>query len=253
MLSIALFPLTTCSGCENAILDLWIDIEEILKNIEITYAPILMDSEEPKNVDVGLVIGSIRTSEDLNKLFRWRDKSKTLVAFGSCACFGGLPGLINKFDISKVIIDIYKKSIEYESPHSLPKLIEYIKPAPSMVKIDLMVPGCPPPKNLISKFLNAITYGHEFSLPTKNLCTECPLNTSSEKNIREIRRFSLNVMEQNKCFLEQGIICLGPVTRSGCEAKCIKSNTPCRGCLGPTLEVDESAMKLISSLASSLS
>ena len=59
-------------------------------------------------------------------------------------------------------------------------------------------------------------------------------------------------MDPEKCFLELGIICLGPVTRSGCGETCINANMPCRGCFGPTKEVVDQGAKGLLAIASIL-
>ncbi|MEM1549307.1 MAG: hypothetical protein QXO74_00350 [Candidatus Methanomethylicia archaeon] len=255
-LSVAFFPLTTCSGCENAILDIWRLLSDNLTEdiIDIVYSPLLTDFEEPANVDVGIVTGSLRLLEDYDKLLKWRMKSKILIAFGSCSCYGGLPGLLNILNISNVLKDVYgcNKDLISEE-YDLPKLSEYIRPLHELVKIDMAVPGCPPPRKIILNLLNSLTGDAPFKLLNKSLCMECPLNTGENKLVKDIKRFSLQPVDLNHCFLEQGVLCLGPVTLSGCDARCIKSNTPCRGCLGPLNGIDEAAFKFLSSLASAAS
>jgi len=254
-ISLAFFPLTTCSGCENAIIDIWSDIpNNLINRINIVYSPLLTDFREPISVDVGIITGIPRFVNDYDKLIEWRKKSKVLVAFGSCACYGGLPGLLNTFATLNVIKDIYNYS-NYDvicNKYDLPKLSKCIRPLSDMIKIDIMVPGCPPPKKIILNFLNSVIEGRPFNLSNKSVCAECPLNTGEGKQINDVKRFSLQPIDLNKCFLEQGILCLGPITMSGCDAKCIKSGTPCRGCLGPIYGSDESALKFLASLASSI-
>ena len=55
--------------------------------------------------------------------------------------------------------------------------------------------------------------------------------------------------DPSRCFLAQGIICLGPAIRSGCGETCINTNVPCRGCFGPVDGVDDAGSKFLSSLA----
>jgi len=46
------------------------------------------------------------------------------------------------------------------------------------------------------------------------------------------------------------LICLGPATRSGCEAACVRGNMPCTGCGGPTSRVRDQGAKELSAIAS---
>jgi F420-non-reducing hydrogenase small subunit len=55
--------------------------------------------------------------------------------------------------------------------------------------------------------------------------------------------------DPEKCFLEQGIICMGPATRAGCQTRCINGNQPCSGCMGPSPEVTDQGAKMISALS----
>ncbi|MCS7368552.1 MAG: hypothetical protein NDF57_02435 [archaeon GBS-70-058] len=248
-LTLAIFPLIGCSGCENALLDAWRVNDDLFNNFEIIYSPLLADFEEPDHVDVGIVTGNVRFHEDINKLLRWHKKSKVLVALGSCACYGGIPGLLNLQNIQSVINDIYSPKISLDN-YDMPKLIENVKSIAEFVNIDIAIPGCPPPKNLIIKLFEHLLKGEPLILPDKSVCNECPLNTSEDKVIRNIKRFSLEPITPNKCFLEEGVLCLGPITRTGCDARCIKVNTPCRGCMGYLYNIDEAVVKFLSSVSS---
>jgi len=248
-LTLAIFPLIGCSGCENALLDTWRVDDDIFNNLEIVYSPLLADFKEPDTVDVGIVTGNVRFHEDINKLLNWRKKSKLLVAFGSCACHGGIPGLLNLYDIQSVINDIYSFNISFDN-YNMPKLTVNAKYIAEFVDIDIAIPGCPPPKNLILKLFKHLLKGEPLILPDKSVCNECPLNTSEDKVIRSIKRFSLEPITPNKCFLEEGVLCLGPITRAGCDARCIKVNTPCRGCMGYLYNIDEAVVKFLSSISS---
>jgi len=59
-------------------------------------------------------------------------------------------------------------------------------------------------------------------------------------------------IDPERCLLEQGILCMGPVTRGSCGAKCINVLMPCRGCMGPSLEIEDQGVKMISAIASIL-
>jgi F420-non-reducing hydrogenase small subunit len=68
--------------------------------------------------------------------------------------------------------------------------------------------------------------------------------------IRQIKRIHEVEADPDSCFLAQGIICLGPATRSGCGETCIKTNIPCRGCFGPPPGVVGAGPKYLSALTS---
>ncbi len=259
-LSIAIEQLTTCGGCENSILNLGDELIVLLeKNLEIVYAPILMDSNRPQHVDIVILSGAVRTEDDLKKVKYWKGRCNVAVAFGSCACFGGIPGLSNLSPSNQLLESSYINQIGTINPAgspptlNLPKLTDFIKPVSELINVDYELPGCPPPPELIREFFISIVEGREFRLPNKSVCDECPLNTGESKEMKSVKRWPFGEIDRNKCLLEQGFICLGPVTRGGCNAQCIRAGYPCRGCLGPLDKSIDGAAKMISVIASSSS
>jgi F420-non-reducing hydrogenase small subunit len=94
MVKIAMEALASCSGCEISILDLHEDLVKLLDQAEIVYAPIIMDVKEiPDDIDIAIVSGSVRNSENKERLEELREKSKYLIAYGTCACYGGITGM----------------------------------------------------------------------------------------------------------------------------------------------------------------
>jgi len=122
--------------------------------------------------------------------------------------------------------------------------------------VDYYVPGCPPHYNLVAKAVEAIAKNAlppkgSVIAPEKSVCDECP-RKKEEKKISKIYRVYEKAPEPEKCLLEQGIICMGPATRGGCEAQCISANMPCTGCGGPCPNATEQGAAMISALASIL-
>jgi len=79
--------------------------------------------------------------------------------------------------------------------------------------------------------------GKEFKLEEKAVCEDCPLKRE-KKAITTIKRPLEPAPSNERCLLEQGFLCLGPATRTGCGGhekipRCIAGNFPCRGCMGP--------------------
>ncbi|MBM3495132.1 MAG: oxidoreductase, partial [Armatimonadetes bacterium] len=83
---------------------------------------------------------------------------------------------------------------------------------------------------------------------------QCPRRDTKPADLQytEFKRPHLVKADPNTCFLVQGIVCMGPATRSGCEALCIAGNMPCSGCFGPTSRVKDQGAKILSSLAASV-
>ncbi|WP_366923972.1 F420-nonreducing hydrogenase [Metallumcola ferriviriculae] len=253
-----------CSGCHISILDLHQELVELLGDIEILSSP-LVDIKEFPRVDICLVEGAVGTEGDVRKLQELRQKSDVLVALGTCACFGGISGLRNLYKKDEVLEHCYtnvrnvNKNGTIPSSEDVPALLESVKPVGELAKIDYQIPGCPPLPGTIKTVLQALITGKEPVLPQRSLCAEC--DREQRELLKPTREFiadsvvafmELEEIDPVKCFLEQGVLCMGLATREGCHARCLKGNVPCRGCMGPTPGAMEQGAKLINSLASVL-
>ncbi len=125
------------------------------------------------------------------------------------------------------------------------------------IDVDYYVPGCAPPPDLIINAVNAILKGElpekgAVLAPDKALCATCKRaeHKPAGLSISQIKRPYEIISDPEKCFLEEGLICLGPATRDGCGQRCINANMPCRGCFGPTSRIDDYGAKFLSGLAS---
>ena len=261
--SVATTWLQSCSGCHIALLDMHEELLDVLSAIDIKYSPIVDIKEVPKT-DVGIVEGSVSNQDNVEMLAKFRERSKTLVAFGTCACFGGIPGLRNLFKRE----DLFRRGyIETESTvdgrvpagSEIPALEEYVKPLNQLVQVDYYIPGCPPLPSTIKNTLVALVTGGKPEVKRKNLCEEC--DRTKKKMLVASRDFltdsvlsphELDHIDRTLCFLEQGVLCMGPATCEGCGARCLAGNMPCRGCMGPPPDAIEQGAKSINALASVL-
>jgi F420-non-reducing hydrogenase small subunit len=273
---------STCAGCDISILDLKEKVLDLVSLADIVFWPTAMDFKlsdleriRENEIDISLYHGTIRTSEHEHIAKLLRERSKALIAFGSCSCFGGIPGLCNLTSREEIFETCYKDTPstvnpEFTTPqigttqngHSLtlPELRDDGKALSQVVDVDYYVPGCPPVVEQIEKLLPIIKdFLDTGNLPPKGtviasdktLCDECPL-TRENKMVSRIFRPHQIIPDPNRCLLEQGILCMGPATRGGCGARCINALMPCRGCMGPTAEVKDQGAKMISAIASIL-
>ncbi len=270
---------SSCAGCDVAIVDLGEKLLEVFDKVDIVYWLTAFDYKledlralEDGSIDYALFDGSIGTSEDREIAELLREKSKKLVAFGACACFGGLPGLANLTTARELLETVYVKTVSTNNPSrvipqpvshvndlalTLPEKLDTMLPLSDVVEVDYFVPGCPPESELVERLFAGILTGE---MPPKGstfaeeytLCEDCPRVKSETRKILEIKRYHLTRADPEKCFLDQGILCMGPATRAGCGAKCIKANMPCRGCMGPTANVRDQGAKFLSAIASIL-
>ena len=225
-------------------------------------------------IAVSFVNGAVRTEEQEEMVKLLRKKSGLVVAFGACAHLGGIPGLANFFTRDAIFQRLYEEVPTVENPESitpqgktavdageltLPAFYDTVKPLNQVIDVDYYLPGCPPPPDLIMNAVNAILKGElpekgAVLAPNKALCDTCPrADERPEKmSIEEIKRPHEIKLSPWKCFLEQGIICVGPATRSGCGERCISANMPCRGCMGPIDGVVDQRKEALSQIASLL-
>lgn len=276
---VAFYWCASCGGCEEAVVDLAEDILKVVEAVDIRLWPVAMDFKykdveamADKSIAVCFINGAVRTSEQEHLAKLLRQKSQLIVAFGACAHLGGIPGLANVANKKEIFEIAYKTTPTTDNPKgvypqtvtdtpygklTLPEFFDTVQTLDQTIEVDYYLPGCAPPPDLIMQAVLAILEG---KLPPKGsvltvdkaLCETCERNKSKPEKlaIKDIKRISMVKADPEKCFLAEGIICLGPATRGGCGERCINANIPCRGCFGPTKEVKDMGAKFLSSLAS---
>ncbi len=270
-----------CGGCDVALLDIDERILSLADMADIVFWPIAVDTKlkdleamPDKSITVTLYNGAIRNSENEHVARLLRQKSAIMVSFGSCACFGGIPGLANVTNKKAISDYVYDKTfstinpdgvrpqVKFQAPEGeleLPVLYDTVLTLDDVVDVDYYLPGCPPTTELINHLLDVVEKHVKEGAPLppkgtviasqKTLCDECP-RTKEFKSIDRIYLPHEIEIDPEKCMLEQGVICLGPATRAGCGAQCINANQPCRGCMGPTEAVMDHGGSMLRALAS---
>ena len=280
-LKVAFYSAASCGGCEEAVINLDEDLLKVMDAVDIILWPAFFDFRskdiealEDGEIGVSFISGAVRLSEQEEMVKLLRQKSQLVVAFGSCAHMGGIPGLGNLFTRDAIFQRVYKEAPTVENPEgiipqertsldigelTLPEFSDTVKTLDQVIPVDYYLPGCPPPPDLIMNAVNAILEGElpekgAVLAPDKPLCDTCPRAEERREgvSIQEIKRPHEIKLSPWKCFLEQGIICLGSVTRSGCGERCIKANMPCRGCMGPAKGTVDQGAKGLSIIASVL-
>ena len=277
-LKIAFYWAASCGGCEIAVLDINEKILDVVELADIVFWPVAIDVKykdieamPDKYIDICFFNGSVRTEEHEHMAKLLRKKSKTLVAFGSCAQEGCIPGLANLHDRKEIFAKVYLESKSVSNPTGvvpqtktqvkegvlkLPEFYDTVKTLDQTVDVDYYLPGCPPPVKLIANAIDAIAKDElppkgSVLAPLKSVCDECPRKKENKK-ITRIYGVHEKIPEPERCLLEQGIICMGPATRSGCDAQCLKVDMPCTGCGGPCPNSPEQGAAMMSALASIL-
>jgi len=277
---IGMYWCASCGGCEEAVVDLAEDLLMVTDKVDIVFWPVAMDFKlsdveamEDGEMLAVFINGAIELSEQEEIAKLLRRKAQLVIAFGSCAHMGGLPGLANMQSKEK-IFDYYFHSgpivddtgvqpdpeiTKNEHGFALPEFYSSVRALDQVINVDYYVPGCAPTPNIV---LDAITTLLSGNLPPSGaimasdraLCYECPLNETKPDEgmkIKELRRsHEVEHIDSEICLLTQGMVCLGPVTRGGCGSLCIKGNMPCTGCFGPMDGVKDFGATALSYIAS---
>jgi F420-non-reducing hydrogenase small subunit len=277
-INLAVYWGAACGGCCVSVLDVHESLFTVTDHAELVFWPIALDFKYKDveampdgHIDVTLFNGAIRNSENEHMAKLLRQKTKILVAYGSCAHMGGIPGLANLSDKEGIFNRAYIDSestvnpekifpqINYDVPEGtleLPSFYNDVKTLDQTVKVDYYLPGCPPQtERLVEVFLAIVTgaqlppVGSVIGALDKSQCDECKRIKTDNKLIREFKRPWQIKDDGVTCFLEQGVICMGPATRGGCGVRCIEGNAPCRGCYGPPADALDPGAKMMSAIA----
>jgi F420-non-reducing hydrogenase small subunit len=279
---LALYWAASCGGCEIAVLDIKEKILDVDAAFDIVFWPVAVDFKikdveamAEREIDLCLFNGAVRTSENDYMAKLLRRKSKILVAFGSCAHEGCIPALSNTTSRQATLDWVYQESPSTVNPDDvrpqtktqtnvgeleLPEFWETVRTLDQAVDVDYYVPGCPPQAHQIWTVLETVIdilqkgkplppKGAVLGAGDKTCCDECP-RLREEKKIKEFKRLYEIIPDPDKCLLDQGILCSGPATRSGCGGKCVSVGIPCRGCYGPPPNSKDQGAKLVAALAS---
>jgi F420-non-reducing hydrogenase small subunit len=277
-LKLAVYWGAACGGCCVSVLDVHEKLFTVVENADLVFWPIALDVKykdveamPDKHIDVCLFNGAVRNSENEHMAKLLRAKTKVLVAYGSCAHLGGIPGLANfssKESLFKRVYETSESTVNPEKIHpqpeykvkegvlEIPEFYNDVKSLDQVVDVDYYLPGCPPQtERLVEVFLAIVTgaelppKGSVVGALNKSQCDECKRKKTDNKKIKEFKRPVDVIDDGETCFLEQGIICMGPATRGGCGARCIEGNAPCRGCYGPPDDVPDPGSKMLSAVA----
>jgi coenzyme F420-reducing hydrogenase gamma subunit len=216
---VAFFDFSSCEGCQLEAINL--TGEELLDLVSAVDIVNFREAitERDDNYDIAFIEGSITRESEIPRLQKIRNQAKILVAFGACACIGGVNCLKNHLSMDEVKEIVYGKDAKYYD--TIPA-----RPINAVVPVDYYVRGCPSQTAELVKVVKALLLGKRPDIPNHPVCVECK-------------------MADNVCVFERAMTCLGPVTRAGCGAICVTSGRWCWGCRGLVDEPNTDSEKSI--------
>lgn len=202
---VGFFDFTGCEGCQLQILNNEATLLDFLSLVEVVNFREAMTGGSD-DYEIAFVEGCITRDDEIDRLSAIRANAKILVAFGSCACFGGVNQLKNRFEDKRWV------SSEVYGDH--PVSTRKATAIEEHVEVDLKIFGCPVNKREVEDIVLNTVLGKGVDIPSYPVCMECKAN-------------------ENTCLFDLGKACLGPVTRAGCDSWCPNSRMGCWGCRGP--------------------
>ncbi len=214
---VAIYKFTSCSGCQQALLNTENELKDILEALDIVYFKEAKRDNSDGPYDLAIVEGSISMPEEIETLKEVRNQARVLIAVGACAVYGGPQALRNWTDIRDL------KDASYLRPE-LVESLSWTGGIENYVPVDYSVTGCgPEPAQLVEVITNFLQ-GRPSALPRHSVCVDCKL-------------------AGNTCLLIAArVSCLGPVTATGCGAVCPSHNRGCFGCFGPMSAANTKAL-----------
>ncbi len=274
---VALYWAASCGGCDIGLLEIGENLLKLIDAVDIVFWPVAIDVKykdveamEDQSIDVCLFNGAIRSSEQEHIAKLLRAKSKVMIAFGACAYQGGIPGLANMFNREMIMERAFLDTPSTENPDkvlpqtsyqapegelTLPKLYDTVKTLAQTVKVEYIIPGCPPEAQTTWMALEALINGQMPPVGTvitdnaRAVCDECPRKRDVKKVKKFYRTYEIDP-DPEICLLEQGLPCAGIATKGGCGARCPKAGMPCTGCYGPIEGVIDQGAHFMNAIAS---
>jgi sulfhydrogenase subunit delta len=213
---VGVFGFTGCEGCQLQLANNEHNLKDLFALIEVVDFR-LISSDKLCEYDIAFVEGSITTESEVEALKAIRTQAKLLIAMGACACLGGVNNLRERFDLPVVIEDVY-------GDH--PIETGTVRRVGDVVAVDIELPGCPISKPEFEWLVRQLIFGVEPQFPHYPVCVECKQRITT-------------------CVMDMGQICLGPVTRAGCNAICPRNRAGCWGCRGPIEEANFESLTAI--------
>lgn len=214
---VGFFDFACCEGCQLQVANIGELLLDVLGAIDVVEFREVMSEKGPEKLDVAVIEGSITDKHAIERIKKIRERATVLIAYGSCACIGGVNGMKNNFKLEDIRKEVYGDRFKYFDTVET-------RAVHQVVKVDYFINGCPVYIPEFVKVLKAALQGIPYTVPDMSVCSECKLN-------------------ENVCMYQRGVSCLGPVTKAGCNSWCINNGNICYGCRGMVSNPNENGAK----------
>lgn len=208
-------------GCQVQLTNMEDDLLDVLGGIDLVYWQLAMSGHMPEEYDVAVIEGAVTTEAHIELLKRVRATAGAVVAIGACALTGGIPALAASGFDARYGVVYGDAGVTVARGRIVPR------PVSDIIAVDYQLPGCPIDPAEFVHVLGRVAQGLADRVPEEPMCAICKT-------------------KENVCFFEHGVVCLGLVTRTGCDARCVSLGRPCTGCRGLAGDANlESALALL--------
>lgn len=214
---VGFFDFACCEGCQLQVANIGEMLLDVLGLIDVVEFREVMSEKWPGKLDVAIIEGSITDKHAIKRIKEIRERATVLIAYGACACTGGVNGMKNNFKLEDIRREVYGDRFKYFD--SVPTQAVH-----QVVKVDYSINGCPVYIPEFVAVLKCALAGIPYDVPDQAVCVECKLN-------------------ENVCMYERGVTCMGPVTKAGCNSWCINNGNICYGCRGMVTNPNENGAK----------
>jgi sulfhydrogenase subunit delta len=219
----AWFDFACCEGCQVELTNFGLPFLQLLEHIEPVEFREVMSEKTGEPIDVSFVEGSFTREADRARLENIRQRSKTVVAYGSCATCGGINSLRNHQDRDEVLGYVYGDDARMPHLDTNKKAL----PVSAAIKVDYLIRGCPMSRDEFVRVVTQLVHGTTKPyIPSYPVCVECKLR-------------------ETVCRYDDGDHCMGPVAIAGCGAPCPADGIPCEACRGMVAEPNQAALEKV--------
>jgi NAD-reducing hydrogenase small subunit len=173
---IATCSLAGCFGCHMSVLDIDDRILKLIELVDFDKSPVDDIKKFTGRCAVGIIEGGCCNQENVKVLKDFREHCDVLVSLGDCAIMGGLPAMRNGIPLQECLDEAYRNGPTVHNPSGkipadpeLPLILDKVYPCHEIVKIDVHLPGCPPPADAIWDALVALLTNKPLNLPYESL------------------------------------------------------------------------------------